>query len=236
MIKAEFHTHTRFSQDSLLGKYAYLFMLKLRKINVIAVTDHNTIKGAVYLKPFLKKHNIDVIVGEEIFTTEGEIIGLFLKDEIPYGMTPEKTVTAIKNQGGIVYIPHPYDEKRYKTVLKEKAILNLKDKIDLMEIHNGRNISPRYSAKQTEIADKYTITPIVGSDAHTIAELGRNYVVMQEFSNSDDFLQKIKSAQFFTKKSIKVSHHITKAVRLIKLATAGKFNEICRIIKRKFKS
>lgn len=235
MIKAEFHTHTYFSCDSILGKYAYLFVLKLRKIGIVAITDHNNIKGAIHFKPFLEKHGIKVIIGEEIFTTQGEIIGLFLKEEIKSGLTPEETVTAIKQQGGIVYIPHPYDEKRYKTVLEEAAINTICNNIDVMEIHNGRNNSAKFSEKQRAIAEKYAITPIVGSDAHTAIELGRNYIIINDFSSPEEFIENLKSAKFSIKKAIKSAHIITKAVRLIKLVITGKFNEIFGIIKRKLR-
>lgn len=233
MIKAEFHTHTFYSYDSLLNKYAYLFMLKLRNIKVIAVTDHNTTKGAFYLKPFLNKFGIDVIVGEEIFTSHGEIIGLFLTEDIKPGLSPEETIEKIKSQNGLVYIPHPYDEKRYKTVLQETYIEKFKESIDLIEIHNGRNTKENYSIKQKEMANKYNITNIVGSDAHTFFELGRNYVLINKFNNKEEFLQNIKTAKFIQKKSLSCSHHVTKFVKLFKLLKKGKINEIYRIFKRK---
>ena len=236
MIKAEFHTHTHYSHDSFLGKFAYLFMLKLRKINAVAVTDHNTIEGAQYLKPFLEKHGIKVIIGEEIFTSQGEIIGLFLKENIPPCLTAKETAEEIKKQGGIVYVPHPYDTKRSKTVLKEDAIASIKTMIDVMEIHNGRNISDVFSEKQKELAERYNICPIIGSDAHTAAELGRNYIIINDFTTAEELLTNLKSATFVTKKVLKSAHTATKVVRLLKLAAAGKFNEILRIIKRKFRN
>lgn len=235
MVKAEFHTHTFFSHDSFLSKFAYLFMLKLRNIKIIAITDHNTIKGSLYLKPFLNKFGIKVIIGEEIFTTAGEIIGLFLTEEIEKGLSPEETIKIIKSQNGVVYVPHPYDEKRYKTVLKEEYINKLKNDIDVIEVYNGRNIKEYYREKQQEIANKYNITNIVGSDAHTFFELGRNYILIEDFNNKDEFLENIKNAKLITKKPILFAHNVTKIVRLIKLLLKGNFNELYRIFKRKIK-
>src|SRR5690606_3298386 len=95
---------------------------KVKKIDIVGITDHNEIKGAQEFKKFLEKFGIKVIVGEEIFSSKGEIIGLFLSEKIEPGMSPRDTMLEIKKQGGLVYIPHPYDEKRYKTVLAEEEI------------------------------------------------------------------------------------------------------------------
>lgn len=232
-IRAEFHTHTRFSKDSILNKFFILFMLKLKKIKLIAITDHNEVKGAIKYQKFLKKFNIDVIVGEEVMTDSGEIIGLFLNKKIEPFQSPELTVKQIKEQNGIVYLPHPYDEKRYKTVLKEEKQIKLKDEIDFIEIHNGRNISEKYSDKQKDIQQKLMITPIIGSDAHTFIELGRNYIEI-EYKNIEDFKNNMKDivekSVFHKKKCIKFAHTITKFARIIKMIEKGEFNELYRTI------
>ena len=232
-IRAEFHTHTRFSKDSILNKFFILFMLKLKKIKLIAITDHNEVKGAIKYQKFLKKFNIDVIIGEEVMTDSGEIIGLFLNKKIEPFQSPELTVKQIKEQNGIVYLPHPYDEKRYKTVLKEEKQIKLKDEIDFIKIHNGRNISEKYSDKQKDIQQKLKITPIIGSDAHTFIELGRNYIEI-EYKNIEDFKNNMKDivekSVFHKKKCIKLAHTITKFARIIKMIEKGEFNELYRTI------
>lgn len=232
-IRAEFHTHTRFSKDSILNKFFILFMLKLKKIKLIAITDHNEVKGAIKYQKFLKKFNIDVIVGEEVMTDSGEIIGLFLNKKIEPFQSPELTVKQIKEQNGIVYLPHPYDEKRYKTVLKEEKQIKLKDEFDFIEVHNGRNISEKYSDKQKDIQQKLKITPIIGSDAHTFIELGRNYIEI-EYTNIEDFKNNMKDivekSEFHKKKCIKLAHTITKFARIIKMIEKGEFNELYRTI------
>ena len=145
MLKAEFHVHTRCSKDSMLGKYFILLICKIKKINCIAITDHNEIEGALKYRKLLQKYNIQVIIGEEIFTSDGEIIGLFLKEKISPKLSVKETIKQIKNQDGLVYVPHPYDEKRKKTVLKEEYIKEFSKEIDVIEIHNGRNIEDRKS-------------------------------------------------------------------------------------------
>ena len=122
------HIHTKYSHDSLLCFIPLYIKLKICKIDCVAVTEHNNILGALKFKEFCKKNNlnISVIVGEEIMTESGEIIGLFLSRNIPKGLSAEDTIRQIREQDGIVYIPHPYDEKRNKTVLDESVIDHLR--------------------------------------------------------------------------------------------------------------
>lgn len=232
-IRAEFHTHTRFSKDSILNKFFILFMCKIRKIKLISITDHNEIKGAIKYQKFLRKFGIEVIIGEEVMTDSGEIIGLFLNKKIEPFQTPEETINQIKEQNGIVYLPHPYDEKRYKTVLKEEKQKELKEQFDFVEIHNGRNISDKYSEKQKRIQENLGTIPIIGSDAHTFIELGRNYIEI-EYTTIEDFKNNmqtiIEKAKFHKKECIKFAHTITKFARVIKMIEKGEFNELRRTI------
>ncbi|MER2105652.1 MAG: PHP domain-containing protein [Solibacillus sp.] len=235
-IRVELHTHTKYSHDSMLGKWVYLLALKYKKINYIAICDHNQIKGALSYKKFLKKFGIDVIVGEEIFTKNGEIIGLFLKEKIKPYMSVEETIKEIKRQNGIVYVPHPYDEKRYKTVLPLELIKENSMEIEVMEIHNGRNSKDYFSIKQEEIANKFpNIIKVIGSDAHCFFELGRNYLEMEKFTDKDDFLIKLSTSKFYRKKGLNIAHTITKFVRVYKMILRREFNELFRVINRRFK-
>ncbi len=232
--KLELHVHTTYSKDSILTFPFLLLMCKIKGINCIVITDHNEISGAEYYRKKLKKHKIDVIVGEEIFTSKGEIIGLFLKEKIEPMLSPKETVNAIKNQGGYVYIPHPFDTQRKKSVLKDSALQKIIDDVDFIECHNGRNVSLSFSKKQKEIAKKYDKIGVVGSDAHTFYELGRNYCLVNSYCK-EIFKEEISKATFFTKKCIKAAHFNTKIARAIKLIKRGEWNELYRIIKRKFK-
>jgi len=110
MLRIEMHLHTRYSIDSYLKLETIIEVCQKKDINAVAVTDHGTIEGAEKLREKIEKKNakIKVITGEEIFTTKGEIIGLFLKERIPYLLSPEETIRRIKKQGGLVYIPHPF--------------------------------------------------------------------------------------------------------------------------------
>ncbi len=234
-MKIEMHVHTRFSKDSFQSLYFLLIMCKIKKVDCIAITDHNEIIGAIKAKRIFEKYNIKVIIGEEIFTSDGEIIGLFLNKKIEKNLSAEETIDKIRQQNGIVYIPHPYDTKRKNTVLKYEKIISNSNDIDLIECFNGRNVEDVYEIKQTEIAEKINKTKVIGSDAHTWIEIGRNTMKINEFTSKREFIENIKNAEFNKKKCIKFAHTITKIVKIIKTILKGELNEISRIITRKFK-
>ena len=235
--KIECHLHTKNSYDSILTNIFILIMCKINKIDCIAITNHNTMKNIDRAKKFFQKNNILVIPGEEIYTSEGEIIGLFLKKEIRKGMSARDTILEIKKQDGIVCVPHPYDEKRYKSVLKESILKgNYKD-IDFIEVHNGRNSKEIYSIKQKELSKKYNISPIIGSDAHSIFEMGRNNIILKDSVSltKENFIGEIKKAKFVTKKCINWIHIYTKIVKGFKMILRGDIIGLYKIIKKRFR-
>lgn len=237
-MKVELHCHTRYSDDSILSLRLLYRKCKKENIKYIAITDHNSIKGAKLFSKYCADHggDVNVIIGEEIMTSEGEIIGLFLKEKIEPGLSVEKTIYQIKCQNGVVYVPHPYDEKRYRTVLNENAIERNKSQIDCIECHNGRNISEQYSIKQNEIADKYHLNKVIGSDAHTLLEIGRNYnEVSIEPIDKDHFLEAIKNAKHCTASCLIIAHKITKIAKMITYIQRGNYDEIFRVINRRIK-
>ena len=233
MYKMELHIHTRYSKDSLLCLNLLYIKCILKRIRCVAITEHNNIAGALAFEKLCKKrrNKIFVIIGEEIFTKTGEVIGLYLKKEISSQMSCEDTMNEIIRQGGIVYIPHPYDEHRNKTVLNINDIKSNIDKIDCIECYNGRNISGKYEEKQRSIADEFAIAKVIGSDAHTILEVGRNIIYVNKIpKNSQEFKTCINNCTFVKKERIMFAHYITKFAKIIKLALRGDFYEIKRII------
>lgn len=133
MYKVDFHTHSTASPDGSIKAAQYKQLLDSGRLDAIAVTDHNRIDFALALQQELGSK---IIVGEEIMTTEGEIIGLFLKELVPAKLSPLETVQAIKKQGGLVYIPHPFETVRKG--LQAKSLAAITDYIDIMEVYNGR--------------------------------------------------------------------------------------------------
>jgi len=136
------------------------------------------------------------IVGEEILTTEGELIGLFLKDPVPARLSPEETVAAIKEQGGLVYLEHPYDTTRRN--LREDAIERIADQIDIVEVFNGRS-QPEINRRGEELRSTLGLAAGAGSDAHTLREIGSVYIEMEAFNGAQDFLAKLRRGSVVTR-------------------------------------
>lgn len=236
--RTEFHIHTKASSDSLLGKHALLHMCRAKHLNCIAITDHNEVSGALDFRSFLEPHGVDVIVGEEVFTSEGEIVGLWLEERIEPGLSPERTVAEIKRQGGIVYIPHPYDSKREKTVIHPNALLRIAHEVDCVEVHNGRNISEGFDCRQQKAYESVReinrfVLPVIGCDAHAFFEIGRNFVVTDTPFSRENFHAVLKDAHFEPSACIEFSHTTTKLVRLLKMLRKRDFDGIRGVLHRK---
>lgn len=237
MFRTEFHIHTKASSDSFLGKHAILARCKIKHIDCLAITDHNEVSGALEFKSWLEPRGVKVIVGEEIFTSEGEVIGLWLSERISPGLSLQETVAEIKRQGGVVYVPHPYDEKRFKTVLDRDALLSVAENVACVEVHNGRNVDSRYDDMQ-EIAyeEVFAINPfakrIVGCDAHCFFEIGRNTVVTESLITRDTFPLCLDKAVFDCSQCHPLAHCTTRIVRFLKMIVGGDFNGVSRVLFR----
>ena len=187
MLKADLHIHTEYSPDCNTSLEKIIKRCKELGINCIAVADHGTAEGALKMK---KLAPFRVIVAEEILTTQGEIMGMFLKETIPSGLTPGETIKRIKAQGGLVNIPHPFETIR-GSALKEWCLEEIHEEIDLMEVLNSRSPFPANSNKARAFAEKYGIVMGAGSDAHTTYEIGHAYVEMSEFGTPQEFLKSL---------------------------------------------
>ena len=188
MLKADLHIHTQYSMDCQTPLEKIIERCNELGINCIAVADHGTAEGALKLQQLAP---FRVIVAEEILTTQGEIMGMFLKETVPSGITPEEAVKRIREQGGLVNIPHPFETIR-GSALKEGYIDKIAGDIDLMEVLNARSPFPANSNKARAFAQKHSITMGAGSDAHTVKEIGNAYVEMPEFNSKEEFLKALK--------------------------------------------
>ncbi len=180
---ADFHIHTYWSRDSMSRPKDILKASSKKGLKVIAITDHNEIEGALEMIKEAKLSDIDitVIVGEEVKTSRGDIIGLFLTEKIKKGLSPEETIDLIKEQGGITTIPHPFDRKR-RGALGEytKKIIH---KVDFIEVENGR--TPSWNNRKAKIfSEKSGIPGIGGSDAHWFREVGKVRTMVKQLRNS----------------------------------------------------
>lgn len=190
-VKTEIHTHTFHSFDSKASFEEIEKKERSAGIDWIAVTDHDTIEGALRLR---ERGGLNVIVGEEISTLMGDVIGLFLEEEIPPHLPVEETIDAIRSQGGLVYIPHPFDRRR-KTRLFREALERCVDRVDIIEVWNGRVAHPKDNEKAAEFARAGGIVGVAGSDAHSIREFGRAWMVMDPFPTAASFLESLRNAE-----------------------------------------
>ena len=182
------HTHTHASFDSLNRPEAMLAAARERGIDRLVVTDHNRIDGALLLQQMDGER---IIVGEEVKTVEGvDIIGIFLRELIPRGTPARETCRRIREQGGVVYIPHPFDLHRSGAgpLLEE-----LEEWVDVVEIHNARCLRPAANRRAEIWADAHGKLQGAGSDAHTIREIGRGFVEVPPFApERDSFLNALR--------------------------------------------
>ena len=212
MLKADLHIHTEYSMDCNTPLEKVINRCLETGINCIAVADHGTIEGALKLQniaPF------KVIVAEEILTPHGEIMGMFLNESIPSGLSVEQTLTRIREQGGLVCIPHPFDAFRH-SALDSQIIETITDQIDILEVFNSRSPLMRSSAKANLFAKKYGIAKSAGSDAHTPSEIGNAYVEMPEFNGKDDFLHALQKGKISGCRTNPLTHFASVWARLRK--------------------
>jgi predicted metal-dependent phosphoesterase TrpH len=189
LIKVDLHVHSSASFDCSTEPERVAERCSRLGLNPIFLTDHDTIAGAARLKA-AGKHR--VVVGEEVMTTAGELIGLFLQRPVRAGLRPRETVLEIKDQGGLVYLEHPYDP--FRRHLSEGAVEHLADLIDIVEVFNARS-DEKTNRRAEELREILGAAPGAGSDAHTLRELGSVYVEMENFDTAQDFLANLRNAQ-----------------------------------------
>jgi glycosyltransferase involved in cell wall biosynthesis len=191
LIDVDLHMHTDHSNDCATPVEVLLAEARSRGLGAIAVTDHNEISGALDARS--KASGLTVIVGEEVKTAEqGEVIGLFIEEKIPRGLTLEETVAEIKRQGGLVYVPHPFD--RMHSVPDYEHLLTIVDDVDAIEVFNPRIAISEFNEEAVRFAAKYRIPAGAGSDAHVPQGLGSVRIRMRAFDGPDEFLQSLRDA------------------------------------------
>ncbi len=183
------HTHSILSHDGGIREEEYQHILKKGMLDYVAITDHNTIAYAIFLRKSLGEQ---IIVGEEITSKEGHVIGLFLTKPVAPFLPLQETISLIKNQGGIVYIPHPFDV--YRKGIGEKHLILAKKDIDVIETFNARVIFRSQNQKATQFAEKLGIVKAAGSDAHAANGLGKTYTSVMNKITRDTLKQTLQNA------------------------------------------
>ncbi len=171
MVRLDLHVHTKYSHDSAAPVRSVLDRCRDSGLGLLAITDHNNILGALEAR---EAADFPVIVGEEIKSSEGDIIGLFLEEAVPARLSPTETVQRIKAQGGLVGVPHPFDRLR-PTALGRRALLEILPYVDFLEGYNGHTLLPVDNAKGVDFASEHSLATVASSDSHSALELGRTY-------------------------------------------------------------
>lgn len=207
------HTHSEASPDSRTPIAEQARAVRAAGIDVICATDHNTIDGALALREIAD--GFRVVVGEEISSRDGEIIGLFLERAVPRDLSGEETIARIREQGGLVIVPHPFSiNRRYR--MRRASLDRLRDKVDAIEVFNAREAIFLNNRSAAAYARKHGITGAAGSDAHRAVEVGRAYVEMPAFAGREDFLAALRQGIVHGRLSGTTAHVFTRYDRFRK--------------------
>jgi predicted metal-dependent phosphoesterase TrpH len=199
LIEVDLHMHTDHSPDCATPVEVLLETARDRGLGAIAITDHNEVSGALEARKIAEQMgDIKVIVAEEVKTAkQGEVIGLFLEEKIPRDMTMAETIAAIREQGGLVYVPHPFD--RFHSVPDYEHLLDIVEEIDVLEVFNPRVALTAFNEEAERFARKYRIVPGAGSDSHVAQGLGSVRVRIHDFDGPEEFLEAMRDADITRK-------------------------------------
>jgi predicted metal-dependent phosphoesterase TrpH/glycosyltransferase involved in cell wall biosynthesis len=196
-VHVDLHMHTDHSPDCATPVDTLLDTAKRVGLDAIAITDHNEISGALEARE--RADGIKVIVAEEVKTADqGEVIGLFIEEKIPRGMTLQETIAEIRRQGGLVYVPHPFD--RMHAVPDYEHLLDIVEDIDAIEVFNPRVAFSAFNEEAARFAAKYRIVAGAGSDSHVAQGLGSVKIRMRDFDGAEEFLESLRDADIVRKK------------------------------------
>ncbi len=190
-LSLEFHCHTNASKDSLTRPADLVDTCRRKGIDRVVVTDHNTIAGARAAQALAPEL---VIVGEEIMTTQGEILAAFVSEEIPRGLTPQEVIRRLQDQGAFISISHPFDSWR-SGGWQEANLLEILPQVDAIEVFNSRCMLPRFNREARRFAERHNLAGTVGSDAHAAFELGRSLLLLESFEGPEGLRNVIRTGR-----------------------------------------
>ena len=195
-LRLDLHNHTVFSSDGLLSPRELLVEAAARGISCIAITDHDTVEGALKAAgladadPFLPR----VIPGLELSTGAGEVIGLYVREDIPARLPIDEAIKRIRGQGGLVYLPHPFDWLR-RGAIEPRERERIAAQSDIIEVVNGRSLGPWCSRRAYGLARQLGKPCGAGSDAHRAAEVGLAYIVVDAVPTRDTLLSLLEQGR-----------------------------------------
>jgi predicted metal-dependent phosphoesterase TrpH len=202
-LRVDPHVHTYRSGHSLLKPKDIARIAKRKGIGAVAITDHDVIEGAFDLSKLYP-----TVIGEEVSTDEGDIIGLFLTGHVPRGPALE-VMDSIRSQGGLVVIPHPFDSFRKEAVNSEEIC----SKADIIEVFNSRVVRSEDNTRADSFAESRSLPKIAGSDAHTSLEIGRSWVEIESIETPSEFMASLKKPKMTCRRSPMIVHAQTKMLK-----------------------
>lgn len=197
-MKIDLHTHSIGSPDGGLCTDDYRRMLQSGKLDFVAITDHGTIVTAQRIQSELGRLGERIIIGEEIKTTDGELVGLYLSESICDGMTLEETVAAIRDQNGVVYVPHPFESVR--SGVSYEGLQSILSEVDVIEVYNGRAYFQDYSVRATLVAKENHKAMSAASDAHGWIGWGKTLTIVAHEPTRDSLLALLQDGQLQTQR------------------------------------
>lgn len=212
---ADFHIHTRFSRDSILSEDKFIRVALERGLTHVAVTNHNNVEGAVAVRDRVAElglaDQLHVILGEEVSTADGEVVGIFLRRTIPRGLSADETADAIHEQGGLVSIPHPFDPFRASHI-RRAPLEHLAEagKIDMVEVFNSRVTFQRHNQEAAEFAALHRIPGIACSDSHSSFEIAMSFNALPDFSGADELRAGLPENEWHGSRSTVLIHLTTR--------------------------
>ena len=212
---ADFHVHTRFSRDSLMGEDRFIRLALERGLTHVAITNHNNVEGAVAVRDRVAALGVEdrlhIILGEEVSSADGEIVGIFLTETIPPGLSADATADAIHAQGGLVSIPHPFDPFR-RSHIREAPLLALAAarKVDAIEVFNSRVTLSRHNEEAALLASRFGIPGIACSDAHSGLEVAMSFNALPAFETADELRAALRENEWHGSRSTKLIHLTTR--------------------------
>ncbi len=199
-VTADFHVHSYYSRDSVITFPLLVEWCKRSGVDVVAIMDHDRFEGAVEFKRLSEDRRSaglwapKIIPGQEIRTTRGEICGLFLEAYVPGRLPPDETMRIIRSQGGLVYVPHPFDILKIKR-LKASELVELSNLVDIIEVFNGKPRFPAANLLARRFVQKHPYTLAAGSDAHEPTKIGAVRVLLDDFDTPDELMRSLGNAR-----------------------------------------
>jgi len=208
-LRIDLHTHTHYSPDAITSPQKFVEVCQRKGITCVAVTDHDTMRGALAVEEIAP---FRVILGEEICSREGEVIGLFLKEEIPPGLSARETVERIRAQSGLVSLPHPLD--RFRGGIGAERLAELAPEADIIEVMNARTTVGQDNDQAARAAEENGLVGVAVTDAHSPWEMGRAYVEAPAFEGRDELLEALRWGTLVGRPATPLVHLISRYATL----------------------